>query len=121
MTKRDIKDAFGVKGNDLIQTLIADGWITKYYQYYRPTEKMLENLCPESVEIFDAKLLNKNSRFSIIEIQQIFKCDQYVAKTILKQYFIKTPYNYYKRSDKLDELLAEGETILKLKEDKNEI
>lgn len=114
MTKKDIIFAFGEKP----ETLVADGYLKRNYQYYKPTEMLLEQFIPIEIEIIDIQRLNGYNLFYIKNIQEIFNCDRTTAKIILEKYFNKTNFGYWKRSEKLDENLAEGETILKLKEDR---
>lgn len=114
MTRRDVFYAFG----EIPETLIIDGYLRRYYQYYKPTEKLLEQFIPIEIEIIDVQRLNGYNLFYIKNIQEIFGCDRITAKIILEKHFYKTNFGYWKRSNKLDELLAEGEVMLQLKEDK---
>ena len=111
MTGKEVTLAFGIKPNNLIE----EGYLKKYYQYYKPTEKLMQLLMPETIEIIDIQRLNGYNLFYIKNIQEIFNCDRTIAKIILEKYFDKTNFGYYKRSERLDELLAEGEIQLKLK------
>jgi len=114
MTRKHVQLAFGIKTNTEINNLIAEGFLVKYYQYFRPTIKLFLSICPDEIEIKDIGRINGQNRFGFKEIQKIFECNEYIAKTIANLYFIKSQFGYYKRSDTLDKLLAEGETKLKL-------
>jgi len=117
MTKKHVMLAFGIKTSKDIDELIADGWIYKYYQYFRPTGKLYEYNCPDSIEIKDFARLNGRDRFGYMNIEEIFDCDAHMAKIIAQKYFIKSQFGFFKRSDKLNELLANGETKLELKDE----
>ena len=116
MTKKDVVNAFGV----IPDALIADGYLKRYFQYFKPTEKLMEQFIPIEIEIIDVQRLNGYNLFYIKNIQEIFECDRTTAKIILEKHFDKTNFGYWKRSEKLDELLAEGEVVLKLKGEKDE-
>jgi len=116
MTGKDVMFAFGLARHSEISVLIGQGLITRYYQYFKPQDKLTEQLIPIEIEIVDIHRLNGYNLFYIKNIQEIFDCDRTTAKVILKKYFNKTNFGYYKRSRKLDELLADGEIMLKLKE-----
>jgi len=116
MTKKDVIMAFDRHPDDLIW----EGYLKRYFQYYKPTQKLMEQFIPIEIEIIDVQRLNGYNLFYIKNVQEIFECDRTTAKIILKKHFNKTQFGYWKRSEKLDELLAEGEIKLKLKEDKNE-
>jgi len=121
MTGKDVMLAFDLESYKDLYVLVEKGLVKKYYQYYKPTEKLMEQFIPIGIEIIDTQRLNGYNLFYIKNIQEIFNCDRITAKIILNKYFDKTNFGYWKRSEKLDELLAEGETILtlKLKEDNN--
>lgn len=116
MTKKDVVNAFG----EMPDMLIAEGYLKRYYQFFKPTEKLTEEFIPIEIGIVDIQRLNGYNLFYIKNIQEIFECDRTTAKVILEKHFNKTNFGYWKRSEKLDELLAEGEVTLKLKENKNE-
>ncbi len=111
MTKRDVVRAFEQKP----EVLIEQGYIKRYYQYFRPTNLLYFEMTPKEIEIKDVGRINGFNHFSFGIIKQIFECDDYTARVIANLYFKKTPYGFYKRSDELDKLLADGEVLLKLK------
>lgn len=116
MTKKDVRGAFGEDCDTHI--LIGDGWLQRYYQYFKPTEKLLQLVLPDEIEIKDISRINGQNIFKIKTIENIFECSRTVAKAILNKWFVKSEYGYWRRSDGLDELLADGDTKLSMKEDK---
>ena len=118
MTGKDVIYAFDLKSYKEISYLIADGFLKRYYNYFKPTEKLWKQFTPIEIEIVDIGRLNGYNLFYVKNIETIFDCNRIIAKIILNKYFKKTDFGYWKRSEKLDELLANGETILKLKQDK---
>jgi hypothetical protein len=111
MTKKDVILGFGEKP----ENLIAQGFLKRYYQYFRPTLLLWQELIPKEIEIQDVGRINGFNNFSYKTIQEIFNCDNTTARVIANLYFTKTPYGFFKRSELLNQNLADGETILKLK------
>lgn len=117
MTKKDLLRAFECKN---VEELIDTGLIKRYYQYFKPTVELWKMTVPDTIEIIDVKRINGLDHFWYSTIEEIFECDLNIAKVIADRYFVRNSYGYYKRSDELNKLLAEGEIILLLKEKKND-
>ena len=111
MTKKDVVLAFKEKPEELID----QGYIKRYYQYFRPTSSLWQELIPKEIEIQDVGRINGFNNFSYKTIQEIFNCDPPTSRVIANLYFTKTPYGFFKRSELLNQHLADGETILILK------
>ena len=75
MTKRDVVLAFGEKP----ERLIEQGYIKRYYQYFKPTMLLLGRMTPAEIEIKDVGRINGFNNFSFKTISDIFECDNYVA------------------------------------------
>lgn len=117
MTKKDVMMAFNIMD---ATPLIEQGFIKRYYQYFKPTQKLWELITPDKIEIIDVGRINGFNHFWFNDIEKIFECDKYTAQLISKKFFEKSSYGYFKRTEALNQLLADGETILNLKGDTNE-
>lgn len=114
MTKKDILSALDCKN---IEEAVGAGFCKRYYQYFKPTIELLKMVVPDKIEIIDVGRINGLDHFWFNDIEKIFECDKTTAKVIADKYFVKNYYGYFKRSEKLNQLLADGEIILQLKEE----
>lgn len=119
MTQRDIKHAFEFEGStlDFIYTeLIAPGLVEKHERYYKPTYKLMklafgtEKIKLESHQI--RKLVN-NERFYISDLKELLG-NQVLVDQAIESGWILEEKGRYRKSVKLEELLAEGEDELLL-------
>lgn len=117
MTKKDIFLALNCKN---VEEAISAGLIKRYYQYFKPTIELLKMIVPNKIEIIDVGRINGMNHFWYSTIRSIFECNDVVAKVIVDKYFVRNEYGYFKRSEVLNQLLADGEIILKLKEKDND-
>jgi hypothetical protein len=99
--------------NIRIRKLVEQGYIKKDGLYYTPTDKMLyECYLPETI-ILTIKIrffLNMNKVFTKKELVSIFDGNDIIVNWLkLNGYIYQSSDCRYRKTDKLDELLADGE------------
>lgn len=114
MTKKDILLALECKN---VEEAVSFGLVKRYYQYFKPTIELFKMVVPDKIEIIDVGRINGLDHFWFNDIEKIFECDKTTAKVIADKYFVRNDYGYFKRSEMLNQLLADGEIVLQLKEE----
>ena len=72
------------------------------------------SVIPNKVDITDFGYLAKKMSFVLREIQDIFDdCNKDTAQIIARKYFTKK-YNYYYKTETLNDLLAEGQEYVSI-------
>lgn len=119
MQLRDIKEAFDTKTPlNTAYDMIRDGYLHKISdRYYRPTEKLYEAITPTNIVLTEhqRRFLSNNSHFYWKDLVAVFDTEL-IPKAFLKKNYIKLDESKrYKKSDTLENLLADGEEVVILK------
>ena len=122
MDKKEIELAFIIPENDTarnyILSLIGDGYLTKSGdRYYKPTLKLLDlAFIPDQIDITPEtrRFLTANNALSLEQLQQVFN-RHVIRKLLLIGYFFCDANMRYRKTDKMQELLAEGDDYITLK------
>jgi len=121
----DIQYAFGLDTKQRTKTfvyevLIRDGYVRRHGdRHFKALPKLMElAYLPEKLELLDfqSRFFAYNERFSFTTVVDILEGNDIIArKLITTGYLLLEQNGNYRKSNKFEELLAEGETIISLK------
>jgi len=124
MQKRDIQEAFvfqkGSSFVDELYKLIGDGYLQKKGdRFYIPTQKLMdEAFLPKNgfivMEDHQRRFLNNNNGFYFKDLVICFGNETIVNRMIKVGYLRLENDKRYRKSSLLDDLLVEGQDIIKL-------
>ncbi len=124
MSKADVINAFDMTKEtqaDFINNLIKDGLLIKTtISLYKPSEKLLNQLyLPVFVNISPMirKFLSKSNSFSLKQLILVFN-KQEIKRMLKLGYFYLDCHGRYRRTQLLDDLVAEGEDKIILQPEK---
>ena len=86
--------------------------LIRKFSYYQPTEILLRELgiISSFVKVIDTAgmiELSKKQSFVMQDLMRLFNCNKDTVKQIINKYF-KRKYNYYYKTDLLNDNLTEG-------------
>jgi hypothetical protein len=126
MSLRDISYTFVFKGSAkdfTYKTLIEEGYIKKHLRYFAPTDKLLDLAFVPTFIVLDEhqrRWFTCNNNFFAKEAIEHLGEEQIFKRMVKVGMFKITTACRYRKSEGFEELLTEGETTFRLREDENE-